>query len=520
MKTVIGIDYGTLSARGVLINTENGETLLKKSINYPHGVMEGALASSEDYLTILDELMTYLSDEKYRDTVKGICVDATSLTLVCVDENGTVLADLPEFKGREQAQIKLWKRHTAESQAQEALSLAKEMDEQFIKRTGGTISSEWTIPKILEIRDEDKEVYGKIDLAFDLCDFLTYKLTGLNKRSVGAMSYKSSYFLDIGFPSDSYLNSLRQGFAEEYKKFLRGDVISYGEKAGYLKEDLCEKYGLNRDTVVASGVIDGHTSLIALGALKEGDGTLVVGTSNVLSLESKEMHEIEGICGIAEGGYNKGKFGIEAGQNCTGDMLQWYMENALPEEVKNKAVNKGVTTHKILRDKIRNPWENRMVATDFFNGSRNAPCDLSLRASIFGLSIETKPEDIYLTLLQSIVCGTRELVELIKKEGVKIERIYATGGIAYKDPFLMQQYAEILNLPIYVGRVSEGPAVGTSIYAAVASGIYESPEKAFEKMGVKEFTEYHPTPDHREEYENLFRRSHLFREMIIKMNKI
>ena len=520
MKTVIGIDYGTLSARGVLINAENGETLLSKSINYPHGVMEGALASGDDYESILDELMLFLTDNEYKNTIKGICVDATSLTLVCVDKEGRLLSKIEGFENREQAQIKLWKRHEAEKQAEEALNLAIEMDEPFIKRTGGTLSSEWTIPKLLEIRDKDKEVYENIDLAFDLCDFLTYRLTGLNKRSVGAMSYKSSYFLDLGFPSEKYLNTLREGFSNEYRNFLRGEVIAYGQKAGFLKKDLCEKYGISENTIVAAGVIDGHTSLIALGALNEGDGTLVVGTSNVLTLESDKMHEIIGICGIAEDGFNKGKFGIEAGQNCTGDMLQWYMDNAVPEEVFKEAELKYTTAHKILRERIKNPWENKMTATDFFNGSRNAPCDLSLTASIFGMTINTKPEDIYLTLLQAIVCGTRELVELIKSKGVKIERIYATGGIAYKDPFLMQQYAEILNLPIYVGKVSEGPAVGTSIYAAVAAGIYSTPTEAFKKMGVKEFTEYHPTLEHREEYENIFRRNHIFREMIIKMNKI
>lgn len=520
MKTVIGIDYGTLSARGVLVNTENGKVLLKKSINYPHGVMEGSLSSAEDYENVLDELLSYLSNSEYKDTVKAICVDATSLTLVCVDKNGNTLATRPEFKDREQAQIKLWKRHKAQKQAEEALNLAKEMNEKFILRTGGTISSEWTIPKILEIRDEDKEVYDEIDLAFDLCDFLTYRLTGEVKRCAGAMTYKSSWNHDLLFPSKEYLDKLRDGFSDEYSYFLRGPVLSYGEKAGILKKEICDKYGFSEDTIVAAGVIDGHTSLIALGALNEGDSTLVVGTSNVLTLETKSLYEIEGICGIAYGGYNPGLYGIEAGQNCTGDMLQWYMENAVPEEVFKEAELKGVTAHKLLRDRIKEPYSNKMSACDWFNGSRNAPCDLSLKASIFGLTLDSKPEDIYLTLLQAIVCGTRELVELIKAEGVKIERIFATGGIAYKDPFLMQQYSNIIGVPVFVGRVSEGPAVGTSIYAAVAAGIYDSPIEAFRHMGVKEFTEYYPDIEHKEEYEKIYQRNHALRLFTQVLNKI
>ena len=188
MRTVIGIDYGTQSARALLVDAETGQVLCTHSIRYPHGVMDGDLASTEDYESALLELLAHVTLPEYRETVRGICVDATSLTLVPVAADGRVICQIPAYRDRHHAQIKLWKCHEAQKQAEEALALARTMQEPFLGRTGGTISSEWTLPKLLRIRDEDPEVYGQIDLALDLCEFLTFRLTGTLIRSAGSMA--------------------------------------------------------------------------------------------------------------------------------------------------------------------------------------------------------------------------------------------------------------------------------------------------------------------------------------------
>lgn len=203
MKSVIGLDYGTQAARAVLVETKTGEVLCSHSVKYPHGVMTGDLASAEDYEAALIELLEKVTPEKYRKTIVGISVDATSLTLVPVAADGRVLAQIPEFRDRHHAQIKLWKYHRAQPQADEALILARAMNEKFLWRMGGTISCEWTLPKLLEIRDEAPAIYHQIDTAMDLCEFLTFRLTGKLSRSTGSMCYKGLWpriwaFLPMG----------------------------------------------------------------------------------------------------------------------------------------------------------------------------------------------------------------------------------------------------------------------------------------------------------------------------------
>ncbi|MBE6883666.1 MAG: ribulokinase [Ruminococcaceae bacterium] len=512
MKTVIGIDFGTQSARAVLADTENGTILASHTVNYLHGVPEDSLIPVSDYDNALTELMEAVTDNAYAESVAAICVDATALTLVPIGKDGRALGWYPEFADRPNAQIKLWKRHTAQKQANEAIALAKQRQEPFLGRTGGSVSSEWTLPKLLETRDEDPEVYAAMDLAMDLCEYLTYLLTGEKTRSIGSMSYKGLWAEDLGFPSDGFLNGLREGFAEEYKHLMRGEVKRTGEAAGTLKKELSRRFGLREDVIVASGTLDGHTALVSLGAMKEGEAALVIGTSNVLAVQTESVRDVEGICGIAQDGFIQGVCSIDSGQNCTGEMLGWFMENMLPAAAAEEAKQKGISSHDLLIQKVKEPWNNRAVAVDMWNGSRNAPCDLELRGMFAGMSLETKPEDVYLALLQAIACGTREIMEWCERDGIRVERLAATGGIALKNPLLMQQYSDILNLPVDVGVVKEGPALGSAMFAAVAAGIYSSPIEAYEHMGNTKFIRYTPDEQHRAEYEEIYRRNHLLRE--------
>ena len=519
MQTVIGIDYGTQSARALLADTGTGEILYSYKMAYPHGVMNGDLASAEDYESVLLELLEHVTLPKYRRTVSGICVDATSLTLVPVGTNGKALSTCPEFAMRHHAQIKLWKCHEAQTQANEALALAKMMQEPFLKRTGGTISSEWTLPKLVKIRDEDPEVYEQIDLAMDLCEYLTFLLTGKLVRSTGSMSFKGLWAQDLGFPSSAYLDRFRNGFAKEYLSKMRGPVRAPGEKAGTLKRDLCKRLCLPEQVTVAAGVLDGHTSLVSLGALNEGDAALVLGTSNVLTIQTSRLIEIEGICGISKDGLTSGLYGIDSGQNCTGDMLEWFLKHALPEEEVRRAAGLGISLHESLLKQIDRPWENTLTAVDWWNGSRNAPCNLDLRGAILGMSLDTRPMHIYLALLQAIVCGTREILEACESRDVPVKRIFATGGIASKNPLLMQQYANLLNQNVYVGQTKEGPALGAAIFAAVSAGIYETLADAYCYMGVHDFVTYEPDMLHREAYEALYQRNHRIRQLIEKCDQ-
>lgn len=517
MKTVIGLDYGTQSARAVLVDTGTGEVLCSHVVRYAHGVIDGDLADTDDYEAALDELLVHVTPDEYKESVAGICVDATSLTLVPISADGRALSQIPEIADRHHSQIKLWKYHRAQKQADEALALAEKMEESFLKRTGGSISSEWTLPKLLIIRDEDPEVYSHIDYALDLCEFLTYRLTGTICRSTASMCFKGLWAEDLGFPSVSYLNSLRNGFAGEYAHVMRGTVYKPGDSIGYLKEDLCERYGLSKDVTVATGVMDGHTTLVALGSLRPGDAALVVGTSNVFTIQTEELKEVPGICGIAMHGLTSGLCGIDSGQSGTGDMLEWYTKHAMPEEINKEAAEQNCSVHQILVNKVKEPWNNCVVAADWWNGSRNTPCDLNLKGYLCGMSLDTKPEDIYLALLQAIVCGTGEIIRQCEAYDIPVTRLVVSGGIANKNPLLMQEYANLLNRKIFVGQAAEGPALGAAIFAAVAAGIYETPLEAYEVMGEHRFTVYEPDQEHRREYEQLYVRNHAFRAALMKL---
>ena len=519
MNAVIGIDFGTQSARALMVDAATGAALHSVSFPYPRGILPGDLVCIDDYHEALDALLSAMADTPWRGNVRGICVDATSLTLVCVDKDGTPLAHLPGFADREQAMVKLWKRHHAESQAREILALAQQLQAPFLGRTGGTVSSEWTLPKLLEIRDTDPEVYGQIDLAFDLCEYLTYRLTGQLVRSSGSMCYKGLWASDLAFPADDFLNRLRPGLAAEYRRFLRGPVRAPGQAAGHLQEALCQRYGFSEEITVAVGTLDGHTAQVALGALHPGDAALVVGTSNVLSIQTDTLREIPGVCGVAMDGQLPGLCGIDSGQSCTGDLLSWYVNNLLPASVRQEADAAQTSVHALLASRVTRPWLCPLTAADWWNGSRNTPCDLSLQGFLHGFTLETRPEDVYLALLQAIVCGTREIIEQCERCGVPVTRCLATGGAAAKNPLLMQQYADILHRPVHVGDFAEGPALGAAIFAAVAAGLYADAAQACAHMGVTGFLVYTPDEAHRDDYERIYRRSHKLRQLMQLMKE-
>lgn len=522
-KTVIGVDYGTQSARAVLVNGENGEILHSCRREYPRSstpvpaldCVEN-LPSATDYETTLYELLRQVVPESYRKTVAGICVDATSLTMVLLAEDGRTLSELDGLSEAAHARVKLWKYHRAQEKADEALGLAKKLKEPFLGRTGGSISCEWMLPKLLEVRDEAPEIYAKIDLAMDLCEFLTYRLTGKLVRSIGSQGYKGLWAQDSGFPSQAFLDGLRPGFYQEYCHFLRGDVGKAGECAGMLCSRLSRELRLPEQIPVAVGMLDGHTSLATLGAFAPGDAALIVGTSNVCTVQSETLQELKDVCGVVQDGMVPGRCGIDTGQSSTGNMLGRFVEHMAGWQVHQEAEERQISPHQVLAERIEKPWKNQVTAVDWWSGSRNAPCDLSLLGGMSGLGMDTRTEDIYLALLQAIVCGTGVILDSLSRQGVEVKRLLATGGITEKNPLLMQEYANLLHRQILVGKIAEGPALGAAMYAALAAGIYTDIQETYDHMGVHDFTVYEPDETYRTAYEELYRKNKNLRKMLSK----
>ncbi len=521
-KYVLGIDYGTLSARCVVVDASNGSIVASHAIAYPHGVMtenlpdltplppKWALADANDYDSILIDVVKTAVKKSGVDAgdVYGMCVDATSLTLVVTDESGRALSTYPNLAARPHAYIKLWKQHAALPQAERLRKAALSANEPFVRRCGMSPSSEGTLPKLMQMREEDPEVFDLAAYALDLCDYLTWKLTGRLTRSIGSAGFKSSY-TEHGYPSKAFLDTLYPGFGDQFHQKLSGPILNQGDAAGGLTSEMARQMGLKEGVIVAAGAVDGHTSLIAAGMVEAGDAAVVVGTSNALGIITDRLVEIPDICGIAFGGLGPKLYGIDMGQSATGDMLHWYMDHCLPESCAREAREQGISPHTLLSNKAQagRPWACSLTVLDWWAGSRNAPCDLSMTGAIHGLTLATRPEDIYLALLNGIACGTRRSIEQCENYAVTVKNLVACGGIPAKNPFFMRQYANLLHRPIIALGVSEGPALGSAIYAAVAAGLYSSLEEAASHMKIDERTTYLPDDTHAAEYEAIYQRT-------------
>lgn len=534
-KYVIGIDYGTQSARAAVVQVSDGAVIGTCAYSYPHGVMsemlpdgtklpeQFALAEAEDYIEALSVIVTGAMESAGIDgnNVVGLCVDATACTVVPVDEDMQPLSLRPEFKNHPHAYIKMWKHHAAMPQTERANRLAKEMHMPFLQACGGEMSCEWMIPKLLETRDNDPEVYKEIVYALDLCDYLTMLLTGTITRGLGSAAFKSNWISGIGYPSKEYLNSLADGFGEEYMRFMVGDIIKPGERAGALQPSMAEKLGLPVGICVAGGILDGHTSIPTSGLCRAGDVSLVVGTSNVSAILTEKQAPVPAGASSAMDGFAPGFFAIDSGQSCTGDMLGWYMKYMLPAYIEREAAEKGISVYEHLNELAEKaePWNCSVTAMDWWNGNRNVMCNLNLKGSIQGISLGTRPEHIYTALVQAIVCGTRRIFEACEENGVEIKNVVACGGIPQKNPFLMQQYANILGRKISVACADEGPAMGAAIFAACAAGVYDCYIDAVKHMQVHKFIDYTPDYANLAEYELVYARFKRYYELLGETDK-
>ena len=516
MKCTIGIDFGTQSARAVLVSVESGEVLRRVVAEYAHPLNADCLVDGADYDDALMRLMQGIAEDENSGEIVGIGVDATSLTLVPVAKDGRLVSEITDAP---LAKVKLWKRHNADAYARRALELAKEYGEEFYKYSGDTVSSEWAIPKILETKIEAPDVYALTDLMIDLSDYLVYRLTGNITRSATTFSYKCHWIKGKGFPGDDYMNALAPGFADEYAYLMRGDIMVPGECAGMLTDEWKAVLGAKADVAVAAGQPDGNTPPVGLGAVKDGDVTVVLGTSSVLMMQSANECTYEGLVGLAPDGAVPGKLCLECSSNCAGDMLNWFVENMTTEEDAKQAREKGISVHELMVSRIKQPWNNKLIALDWWNGSRCLPNDMHMTGTIMGMRLETRSEDIYLALMQSMATDMRAMLELCCKNGGTARRIRAGGGMVKKNPLLVQQFADIFGMPIYATTNDEAGALGSAILGAVAAGQYDTCEAACDKMAVGGFKRYDPDAEHRDEYEKLFERCHKARVTVAQLQR-
>ncbi|MBR0143393.1 MAG: ribulokinase [Clostridia bacterium] len=522
-RYTVGLDFGTLSARALLADTADGKVLHTVSADYPHGVLDVCLPSGKplpkgfalqhpgDYLFALYETVPVLIRESgvRPEEIAGIGIDFTSSTLLPLREDGTPLCLLDEFREEIHAWPKLWKHHSTAPYAREIEKVAEARGEAFLGRYGGRVSSEWLLPKVLETLREAPAVYDRAIFAEGM-DYMVRILTGELSRSASSLGYKAFWDPRDGFPSADFFRAVDPRLEAFPAEKLGGRILPPGSYAGSLLPGIAGKLGLLPGTPVAAGTLDAHAAGPALGVTRAGQMYAVLGTSGCHMLLGDREKAIPGICGVIKDGIMPGFYGYEAGQSGFGDIFAWFLKNAVPLSLAEEAKAKGVGLHDLLSEKAARlfPGESGLLALDWWNGNRSVLVDPDLSGLLVGMTLQTSPAEIYRALLESVAFGMRMIVETFREYGLPADELIAAGGIAGKNPLLMQILADVLRFPVRIGGADQASALGAAILGASAAGKarggYDSLADAAAHMGNAGSVVYLPDPERADRYDTLF----------------
>jgi len=522
MKYTIGLDYGTNSVRCVIVDIADGSEIGTAVYNYPTG-QAGIILDRNDHNLARQNPADYVKGieitikkaiQQAKKAVKkfdagqiiGIGVDTTGSTPLPVDKNGTPLSMLPQFKKNPNAYAWLWKDHTGFAEAAQITELAKKEHPEYLAKCGQTYSSEWFFSKILHCLRTDPRVFDAAYSWVECCDYIPAVLTGTErpegiKRSRCAAGHKAMFNDNWGgLPTKDFLAKLDPKLGE-LRDRLYDKTYTVETEAGKLTEQWAKKLGLKAGISVAVGAFDAH-----LGAVGSGiaPGTLVkiIGTStcDMLVAEStRRLADIPGICGIVDGSILPGYFGLEAGQSAVGDIFNWFVNYIQPG-------GKSAGSHDALTKKAAKlkPGQSGLLALDWNNGNRTILVDQRLTGLLLGQTLHTKPEEIYRALIEATAFGALTIINRFEEFGVKVAEVINCGGIAEKNPLLMQIYADVTGREMKVSRSAQSCALGAAIAAAVAASGHKNFAEAQKAMcGIKKTT-YKPTPENHAIYKKLY----------------
>ena len=524
-KYSIGIDFGTLSGRAVLVDVSNGEVLASSVCEYAHGIIEQqmpdgtalpegySLQNPEDYLEVIERGVPKLLSGAgvLAEQIVGIGTDFTSSTMIPVKKDGTPLCRLDQYKNRPFAYAVLWKHHASQKAADHINHMAKMTDQKWLKRYGGKISSEWSVPKLLQMYQEDPEIYEQTDIWIEAADWIVWQLTGVENHSYSTMEFKAIWDQEEGFPDKDFWKRLAPGFEKEAVQKLGTNFVPQGRKVGGISPFMAQLTGLKEGTPVSSGIVDAYACLPAVGIEGPGKMLLIVGTSVCEILVEPEGKNVPGLCGRARDGILPGYYAHEGAQSAGGDILAWFIRECCSREIEREAVERNLSLHTLLTEKaaLLQPGETGLLALDWWNGNNCLLDDMYLSGTILGLTLSSRPEEIYRAIMESIAFGTRVNVEQFKKFGISVNQILAAGGICKKNELMMQIYADVLNMPVHVSAAEQGPALGSAMFGAVAAGEkaggYDSIYEAVSRMKAPVEKVYQPVLEHVEIYDELFK---------------
>lgn len=522
---VIGIDFGTLSGRGVLCDVSDGSPVCSAVYDYPHGVLCETLADTSvrlpanyslqvpsDYIDVLKHVVPELlsvSGVRAGDII-GIGVDFTSCTVLPVYSDGTPLCEDSRFANRPHSYVKLWKHHSAQQFACKTNYIFNSYDPSILRSYGGKVSSEWIIPKVWEIYAEDKEIYDAADYFIEGGDWIVWRMCGRQVRNSCAAGYKALWNAERGYLPRNILSLLDPGLSDLFDIKMNAPVLSPGTCAGGLTEEFAGWIGLIPGTPVSVAVVDGHAMVAGSGISRPGSMLQIMGTSSNQMIVSDRLIDIPGICGIVKDGMIPGYYGYEAGQAGFGDHYAWFMDNLLPYKYKVEAKNEGSSDFEYLSSLASklSPGGSGLIALDWWNGNRSILSDSDLSGLILGMTLGTRPEEIFRAIVEATAFGTKTIVDNYEKHGITADRIVAAGGVAEKSPFIMQIFSDILDRKITVPSAPYAAARGAAIFASLAAGKknggWDNAEEAISNMTDQAGKTYYPDKENAAIYKKLY----------------
>lgn len=515
----LGLDYGTNSVRALIVRTSDGKEFGSAVVNYPSGA-QGVLLDKRDhhlarqhpgdYLFGLEKsVRSALAQAKKQrgfsaDKIVGVGVDTTGSSPIPVDANNVPLALSRKFARNLNAQCWLWKDHTAWREAAKITELAAQHRPHFIAKCGNTYSSEWFWSKIWRCLAVDPKVFAAAHSWVELADWIPSVLAGVSdptkiQRGVCMAGHKALYADDWGGLPDKEFLALLDPKLADLRDRLYEKAHDATASAGALSAVWAKKLGLRAGIPIAIGEMDVHYGAIGSG-VTEGTLVKVIGTSTcdcgVVSAD-KTVPDIPGICGIVKGAILPGYYGIEAGQSAVGDIFKWWVEGVcqgnalLHAQLTKEAAQLG-------------PAQSGLLALDWHNGNRTILVDQRLSGLLLGMTLHTTRAEIYRALIEATAFGARAIIERIRDYGVPIDRVVCAGGIAEKNPLLMQIYADVTGCTMLIAGSSQACALGSAISAAVLAGEHRDFPSAQKAMTSLKKVSYKPKPAAQKTYDALY----------------
>jgi L-ribulokinase len=519
-RYVVGVDFGTLTARAVVVRVADGAEVGTAVHAYRHGVIDRqlpvsgeplppdwALQDPQDYVESMTAAVRGAIEDAGIDRAQviGVGTDFTACTMVPTLADGTPLSQLGEFKDRPHAYVKLWKHHAAQPEADRINELAARRAEPWLARYGGLISSEWEYAKGLELLAGDPDVYQTMDRWVEAADWIVWQLCGEYVRNACTAGYKG-ILQDGRYPSRDFLTELDPGFADFVTGKLDQPIGRLGGRAGSMTAEMATQLGVPEGIAVAVGNVDAHVTAPAARAVTPGQMVAIMGTSTCHVVNGVDLHEVPGMCGVVDGGIVDGLWGYEAGQSGVGDLFGWFVDNCVPRSYSDEAERRGISTHDHLTTlaQAQAVGEHGLLALDWHSGNRSVLVNHELSGLVVGLTVTTRPEDVYRALVESTAFGARTIIEAFVGAGVPVDEFVVAGGLA-KNRLIMQIYADVLRLPLSLIGSEQGPALGSAIHAAVAAGAYPDVPTAAAVMGKLEQAVYTPIVANADRYDELFK---------------